>query len=475
MAEGFFLLRPVPRLSSIRRAISALVLPPRFPGLRPEIRGSRWENRNGTTEQETIMAKIMKRTVDALQPDPHHDVFAWDSELRGFGIRVKPSGVKTFLIQYRNVEGRTRRLVLGQYGALAPEAARDLARDKLTAVAKGEDPSAERHAVRAGMSVSEVCDWYLEQAEAGRILGRNRRPIKASTLQMDRSRIVTHIKPLLGSRLVSGLTLKDVEGMQADIAGGKSARGRRKGRGGKSTGGAGVASRTIGTLRGLLGHAARLNVIGKNPAAGVRQLAVERRQRRLNDDELRHLGKVMQDMAAEGEHPTGLAAIRAMLLSGFRRMEVLGLERLWVSQNEHCVRFPDTKSGAQIRVLGRIALSCLDSAPSREGSPYVFPADWGEGHFIGVVRVLDRVCAKANLKHVTPHVLRHTFASVAGDLGFSELTIAGLLGHSARGVTQGYVHLDTALVVAADRVSARIAELLDGVGSSMLRKKGSRK
>jgi hypothetical protein len=68
----------------------------------------------------------------------------------------------------------------------------------LAGVAKGEDPSAERHAVRAGMSVSEVCDWYLEEAEAGRILGRNRRPIKVSTLKMDRSRIETHIKPLLG-------------------------------------------------------------------------------------------------------------------------------------------------------------------------------------------------------------------------------------------------------------------------------------
>ncbi|MGO8847419.1 MAG: hypothetical protein ACLQFI_19205, partial [Methylocella sp.] len=72
------------------------------------------------------------------------------------------------------------------------------------------------------------------------------------------------------------------------------------------------------------------------------------------------------------------------------------------------------------------------------------------------------ICLKARLKDVTPHVLRHTFASVAGDLGFSELTIAGLLGHSARGVTQGYVHLDTALVVAADRVSSEIAKMLDG-------------
>ena len=73
------------------------------------------------------MAKITKRSVDALEPQAGRDVFGWDSELRGFGIRVKPSGVKTFLIQYRNAGGRTRRLVLGRYGALAPEVARDLA------------------------------------------------------------------------------------------------------------------------------------------------------------------------------------------------------------------------------------------------------------------------------------------------------------------------------------------------------------
>ena len=421
------------------------------------------------------MGKITKRAVDALQPVSGRDVFIWDSELRGFGVRVKPSGVRTFLIQYRNVEGRTRRLVLGQYGALTPENARDLAREKLAGVAKGEDPSAERHAVRAGMSVSDVCDWYLEEAEAGRILGRNRRPIKASTLKMDRSRIETHIKPLLGARLVSGLTLRDIEGMQADIAAGKSARGRKAGRGGKSTGGSGVASRTVGTLRGLLGHAARLKVVGKNPAEGARQLAVERRQRRLSDDELRHLGNIMRTLGAEGEHPIGLAAIRMMLLSGFRRMEVLGLERNWVSSRDHCVRFPDTKSGAQVRVLGEAAISCVETPPGQGSSRFVFPADWGDGHFIGVVRVLDRICVKASLKEVTPHVLRHTFASVAGDLGFSELTIAGLLGHSARGVTQGYVHLDTALIVAADRVSAEIAKLLDGTNATRKSKKSMEK
>ncbi len=408
------------------------------------------------------MAKITKRAIDALQRGADRDVFLWDSELRGFGIRAKPSGVKTFFIQYRNIEGRTRRLVLGQYGVLTAEIARHLARKKLTAVADGADPSADRHGVRVGMTVTEVCDWYLEQAEAGRLLGRNRRPIKASTLKSDRGRIDIHIKPLLGGRLISRMALNDVEGMQADIAAGKSARGRKRGRGGRSTGGPGVASRTISTLRSILGHAARLGIIGKNPAQGVRQLAVASHKRRLSEDELRRLGRVIRTAVAQGEHPTGVSAIRLMLMTGFRRMEVLALKREWYTRSDHCVRFPDTKSGAQIRVLGEAAMDCIDAQRNRAESAFVFPADWGDGHFIGVVRVLDRICRKVGLEKVTPHVLRHTFASVAGDLGFSELTIAGLLGHSARGITQRYVHLDTALVVAADRVSMAIATILDG-------------
>ena len=68
----------------------------------------------------------------------------------------------------------------------------------------------------------------------------------------------------------------------------------------------------------------------------------------------------------------------------------------------------------------------------RTGSPdWVFPADRGDGHFIGLPKVLARMCRAAGLKPITPHVLRHTFACVAAEIGFSELTIAGLLGHAA--------------------------------------------
>jgi hypothetical protein len=100
-------------------------------------------------------------------------------------VRVKPTGVKTYFVQYRNADGRTRRMVIGKHGTLATDEARDLGRQKLAEVSKGDDPSAKRRAARKRMTVSEVCDWYLTEGRAGRLLGRNRRPIKASSLDGD--------------------------------------------------------------------------------------------------------------------------------------------------------------------------------------------------------------------------------------------------------------------------------------------------
>jgi len=412
--------------------------------------------------------KLTKRIVDALKaPKPSkvgvkvRETFVWDRELRGFGVQVMPSGLKSFVIQYRTAEGRLRRSVIGRFGLMTVEEARDLAHEKLVAVSKGVDPVAAEAEDTGRITVAELCDWYLTEAEAGRILGRRRRPIKASTLAMDRSRVEAHIKPLLGRRQVGALKLGDIEAAQADIAAGKTARARKGSRGGATTGGEGVAARTLSTLHAIFEHAARLGKIPSNPAKGVRRLASAPRDRRLSRAEIQRFGETMREAARDGEHPTGLAAIRFLLLTGFRRMEGLGIQRPWLDEEEGAVRFPDTKSGAQTRVIGQAAVDLLLAQPQTK-SPFFFPADWGEGHFIGVVRVLDRICERAKIADVTPHTLRHTFASLAGDLGFSELTIAALLGHASRGVTQRYVHIDEALRMAADRVAEEMADILDG-------------
>ena len=169
-------------------------------------------------------AKLNKRNVDAFAPPKDKQAVLWDSEIRGFGLRALPSGLKTFIVQYRNIEGIKRRINLGRYGVITTEQARDLAKIKLGEVAGGQDPAEAIHQARSGMTVAEICDWYLVEARAGNILGRKNRPIKASSLAMDESRINTHIKPILGHRMAKRLTIADVEQMQADVRDGKTAK-----------------------------------------------------------------------------------------------------------------------------------------------------------------------------------------------------------------------------------------------------------
>lgn len=409
------------------------------------------------------MPKITKRTVDAIARDPDGDVFVWDSgdgAIKGFGVRMKPSGVASYLVQYRNQEGRTRRLVLGRVGTLTPDEARDIASDKLKAVSKGGDPSAERKAARKAMTVGELCDWYLIEARAGRIIGRKGRPIKGSTLDMDESRIERHVKPLIGRRSVAGLTKEDVKKLQADIAAGKTAKARpKKGRTGKTTGGRGVAARTIRMLAAIMGHAG----IQNNPARGVRLYSDGKRKLPVNDvnDLLKALGKALREAEAEGKNPIGLAATKALLLTGCRKNEIQALRKAELAAKARCIRFGDTKSDSQVRPIG---LAAADFLSSQLGdSDWVFPATWGEGHFTAVDDVLEDLCERMGINGVTPHILRHTFSTVAGTLGYSNLTIKGLLGHASADVTEGYVHIpDAALVAVADHVSGKIAAALDG-------------
>src|SRR5215468_11294608 len=104
--------------------------------------------------------KLTKRTIDAIKPGGEDRVL-WDDELRGFGLRVKPGGLKSFLIQFRNRQGRSRRLTVGQYGRLNPEEARREARRLLSEVERGFDPVERRLEERHAITLVELSREYL--------------------------------------------------------------------------------------------------------------------------------------------------------------------------------------------------------------------------------------------------------------------------------------------------------------------------
>jgi integrase len=403
--------------------------------------------------------RIGLREVRALKPGE----IIWDAAVAGFGARRQQGPGVTFFVKYRTAEGRQRWHKIGRHGApWTPETAREEAKKVLGDVVKGIDPAHEKRAARNPKTVAELCDLYLADAEAGRLLTRRKMAKKPSTLATDRGRIGRHIKPLLGRMPVAAVAREDIERFMYAVAeGDTAARVKTKARGlARVRGGKGTASRTVGLVGAIFTYAVRHRMRPDNPVHGVMRFADGRRERRLSDDEYAAFGEGLRQAEAAGIWPPAIAAARFLALSGWRSGEALSLHWSELDLARRTARLADTKTGHSVRPLSRATCDLLQRLP-RLGE-LVFPATRGEGRMSGFPRLWSRIAKLGNLPaEITPHVLRHSFASLAGDLGYSEPTIAALVGHKGHSITSRYVHsADAVLLAAADAVANRTAELM---------------
>ena len=411
------------------------------------------------------MPKITKRLVDRLPAG----AIAWDGEMPGFGVRCLASGRRVYVLKYRVGKGRAARqrwYTIGQHGApYTPETARREATRLLGRIVGHDDPQAQRHDDLNAETVAAFCERYLQDADKGLVTyrGKSKRP---STLATDAGRIERHILPLLGRSKIRDVRAADVERFMRDVAAGKTAVDVKTGFRGRAivTGGTGTARRAVGLLGSIMSYAVRLGLRPDNPVRGVEQFRDQRRERHLSAPELRRLGLAIDAYAANDGNQKAADVARLLALTGCRRGEICGLRVSEIDLQGSCLRLEDTKTGRNVRPIGQPAKTLLRHLANEAAGEYLFPNERADGPYAGFGKEWRKIRDAAKLPKVTPHTLRHTFASVAAnEFELSGTTIAALLGHRSAGITERYVHrVDAPLIAAANKVARWIDDAMAG-------------
>jgi integrase len=404
-----------------------------------------------------MRGKITKRSVDDLTSNNMPEVVLWDTGIRGFGIRARTSGAKTYILHYRPGGGRNaplRKLTIGRHGSpWTPETARLEAKRLLGRVASGEDPAERKSADRLAMTVAELCDLYLAEGATHK---------KPSTLKADRGRINHHIKPLVGKKRVDKLTRADIERMMIDV---KTARAiaawkptEKRRAGSVPTGGPGTAAQCVALVSTLMAFAISRKLRSENPAAGIKKPAVRKMERFLSEKEITRLARALDAETAASGNPYPSAAIKLLLLTGARRGEIANLQWQNVDFDQKYLRLPDSKTGAKVIYLNDPALDIIRSLPRLSNNLYLIPGNRVGSPSGAIDRAWSRVRLTAGLSDVRLHDLRHSFASIGIVDGLSLPVIGALLGHKHAATTARYAHLAPGpLRTANDAVGSRIA------------------
>ena len=379
--------------------------------------------------------RLTKRTVDALAYTRKSGAqCAWDDELAGFGVRVYPTGRKSFVVNYR-VDGRQRFFTLGKVGELTVHEARTQAMQVLAAARRGEDASGDRIAYRQAPTMKDLAERYLREHARP----RNKPRTVASAEQVLR----------LGKKKVEDVTRADVFALHSAMAGTPT-----------------QANRALA----VISKAFNLCEIwgwrpdGSNPARHVPRYPENKLERYLSQDELSRLADTLNEAERlRTEEAPSIAALRLILLTGCRSGEIKELRWSEVDFDRRCLRLADSKTGRKTIYLSSGALEVLAGIERQPGNPYVIVGAKPGQHLVGLTRQWFRIRKRAGLEDVRLHDLRHTYASIGAGIGLSLPIIGKLLGHSVPATTQRYAHLAAnPMLEAAERIGAALDAAMSG-------------
>lgn len=386
------------------------------------------------------MAKLSDTAARKLRAQGK-DHIVWCDQTPGFGVRVKPSGAATWIVDYRDGAGKKRRETIGPILLWACEDARA----KAIATKDTAKPPSGPSTIRA-LARRYLAEWAVAPRK------------KPRSIREDQRLLDLHILPELGDVPVHRLT----RGQVASFVAGKMNTPVQ-------------ANRILALLSKMLSLAELWGMRqGPSPTKGIERFPEKPRERYLDEDEYGRLGKALDELTSgvagkrskpRRETLTAIACVRFIALTGCRKSEAQALRWSWIDLERGVAALPDSKSGEKPLYLPEAAIEALRSAPRIAGCDCVFPGRRrrdGEWRPIqDIQNAIERIRAAAGLADITLHTLRHSFGTTAVDENVDMRRVAAIFGHRRIETTKGYMHARRKTVSgAANQVGSVIADRL---------------
>ena len=384
--------------------------------------------------------RLTKRVVDSLQP-AQKEYAVFDLEIPGFGIRIRPSGTKSYILMYRAGHGRRaplRKLTIGLTGKLTPEQARKLAKQLAGDVAHGVDPANNKTSKRQQPTIDQLVERYT--SEHVRVM------LKPSTAWSAERLIKGKIRPTFGRMRIGEITRADIMSWHRSMAATPV-----------------EANRALACFRKMLSLACcDWELIEKNPAQGITPFPERKRERVPTDAELRQLGGWLRQVELDGTELQGcVRAAKLMFFTAMRKGEVLALQWASIDLLNGSARLTDAKAGRRTVPLGTATIEVLKL--SLQEGPYVCHGTnahepLSEATFRGF---WDRMRLATGILDLSAHDLRRGALTRAAIMGLTAFAIRDLAGHRTLAMANRYVQrAGNALRPIADVVSERMAASL---------------